>query len=119
MQNLPKTIRLTFLSLILVLMASMGLRTAIAIQFESPSNKIIADACKDVKGCRHASIGEMRDHFIPTPVIYIHMSASSKITLDELRPVFDRAMANRYETLNKFQKLTQGKYEYEVTYHEK
>jgi hypothetical protein len=47
------------------------------------------------------------------------MSASSKITLDELRPVFDRAMANRYETLNKFQKLTQGKYEYEVTYHEK
>jgi hypothetical protein len=117
MQNLPKKIRVTFLMIMLALMASMIVRgMLIPQQFSSPSNKLIVAACKSIKGCRTAEIGVVPSQFIPTPVIYIHMAAHSKTSLNEMRPVFDRAMSERYETLNHFQKWTQWKYQYEVKY---
>lgn len=117
MQTLPNKIRIVFLFTMLVLMAGMLIREIlIPQQFNSQSDVLIAKACQSIKGCGTTEIVSVRGRYWPAPVLKIHMAAKSKTNLDEMRPIFDRAMSDRYEKLNHFQKWTQGKYDYEVKY---
>lgn len=115
-----KTIPITFAAAMLLMVTSMGIRHILTpLQIEDKAKlSSITDACNKTKGCLGVKIIPQYDaaswNYLPRVIIKV--APKSRLSLLDLRAVFDDAMSERYKTLNRFQKWTQKNHTYGVEY---